>query len=90
MCLSVSVLAKQAGMSVNSYLQSQKPAYKVRTYRDSSYELRGFYEDVNGKTLLRWYAYMLVPFPCRMTDIMPSTNHRLVSADLIDRLKRED
>ena len=90
MCHATMIKAKQAGMSVNDYLQLQKPSYKVRAFRNPSYELRGFYEDVNGKTWLRWYAYMLAPFPCRMTDIMPSTNHRLVSADLTDRLKKED
>jgi len=74
-------------MSVKSYLQSQKPAYKVRTYRNPAYELRGFYEQVNGKTKLRWYAYVLLPFPCRLTDIVPSTDHRLVSADLTARLR---
>jgi len=81
------IKAKKAGMSVNAYLQAQKPAYKVRTYRNPTYELRGFHEQINGKSKLRWYAYMLTPFACRMTDIMPSVDHRMVSTDLTDRLR---
>jgi hypothetical protein len=88
MCHLTTILAKKAGMSVNSYLQSQN-AHKVRTYRNLNYELRGHYEQTNGKTRLFWRAYMLTPYPCIITDIHQCTDPRVVSADLTEWMKGE-
>lgn len=89
MCAHATMIrAKKARMSVNGFQDLQHPKYKTRNYRDPNFELRGVYENHNGKTRLFWHAYMLAPFVCPVLEIHCSADHKLVSADLTDLLRR--